>query len=37
VKRNFDANPVRSIDGSNFEIPFEDLFIFEDLILRRPM
>jgi hypothetical protein len=35
MKRDFDTNPTREIVESISEIPFDDMFIFEALILKR--
>jgi hypothetical protein len=35
MRRNLDTNPTRNVEAPNFEIPFDDLFIFEALILRK--
>ncbi len=35
MKRNLDTNPTRNMEAPNCEIPFDDLFIFETLILRK--
>lgn len=35
MKRNLDTNPTREISEPISEIPFDDTFIFEALILKR--